>query len=67
MALFTLRAAGEVREPQFGSVEGALNAEMMAIAAAIIRQRTGNFDPSTHRRRRRIDEILAPAYAGHVK
>ena len=47
MALFTLRAAGEVRVPQFGSTEGDLDAEMVAIAGAIIRQRTGNFDPST--------------------
>jgi DNA end-binding protein Ku len=51
MALFTLRAAGEVRAPQFGSVEGDLDAEMVAIAGAIIRQRTGNFDPSTYRDR----------------
>src|SRR6476620_3453729 len=48
MALFTLRAAGEVRAPQFGSTEGDLDAEMVAIAGAIIRQRTGNFDPSTY-------------------
>src|SRR6201993_5424253 len=40
MALFTLRAAGEVRAPQFGSAEGDLDAEMVAIAGAIIRQRT---------------------------
>jgi len=39
MALFTLRATGEVREPQFGSVEDDLDAEMVAIAGAIIRQR----------------------------
>src|SRR5436190_6362978 len=51
MALFTLRAAGEVRAPQFGHAEGDLDAEMVAIAAAIIRQRTGNFDPSTYRDR----------------
>jgi DNA end-binding protein Ku len=51
MALFTLRAAGEVRAPQFGSVEGDLDAEMVAIAGAIIPQRTGNFDPSTYRDR----------------
>src|SRR5215468_4834994 len=51
MALFTLRAAGEVREPQFGGVEGDLDAEMVAIAGAIIRQRTDNFDPSTYRDR----------------
>jgi DNA end-binding protein Ku len=36
MALFTLRAAGEVRAPQFGSTEGDLDAEMVAIAGAII-------------------------------
>src|SRR5438552_12946997 len=47
MALFTLRAAGEVRAPQFGSAEGDLDAEMVAIAGAIIRQRKGNFDPSS--------------------
>jgi DNA end-binding protein Ku len=51
MALFTLRAAGEVRSPQFGSAEGDLDAEMVAIAGAIIRQRTGHFDPSTYRDR----------------
>jgi DNA end-binding protein Ku len=48
MTLFTLRAAGEVRAPQFGSAEGDLDAEMVAIAGTIIRQRTGNFDPSTY-------------------
>src|SRR6202030_4192985 len=53
MALFTLRAAGEVRAPQFGSAEGDLDTEMVAIAGAIIRQRTGNFDPSTYRDRYR--------------
>ena len=51
MALFTLRAAAEVRAPQFDSVVGDLDAEMVAIAGAIIRQRTGNFDPSTYRDR----------------
>src|ERR1700722_2239196 len=51
MALFTLRAAGEVRAPQFGNAEGDLDAEMVAIAGAIIRQRTGNFHPSTYRDR----------------
>src|SRR3954470_9727670 len=49
MAVFTLRAAGEVRAPQFGGAEGDLDAEMVAIAGTIIRQRTGNFDPSTYR------------------
>ena len=51
MALFTLRAASDVRPPQFGSAEGDLDAEMVAIAGAIIRQRTGHFDPSTYRDR----------------
>jgi len=51
MALYTLRVAGEVRASQFGHAEGDLDAEMVAIAAAIIRQRTGNFDPSTYRDR----------------
>jgi DNA end-binding protein Ku len=51
MAVFTLRAAEEVRTPQIGSAEGDLDAEMVAIAGAIIRQRTGKFDPSTFRDR----------------
>jgi DNA end-binding protein Ku len=51
MGLFTLRAAGEVRAPQFGSAESDLDAEMVAIAGAIIRQRTDNFDPNTYRDR----------------
>jgi DNA end-binding protein Ku len=48
MALFTLRAAGDVRAPQFGSAEGDLDTEMVPIAGAIIRQRTANFDPGTY-------------------
>src|SRR3954447_14840642 len=48
VSLFPLRAAGEVRAPQFGSAEGELDAEMAAIAGAIIRQRTGHFDPSIY-------------------
>src|SRR5947209_3266659 len=51
MALFTLRAAGDVRVPQFGSAEGDLDAEMVATAGTIIRHRTGNFDPSNYRDR----------------
>ena len=48
MALFTLRAADEVRAAQFGDDKGELDSEMVAIACAIIRQRTGSFDPSIH-------------------
>ena len=51
MALFTLRAAEEVRAAQFGTAEGDLNAEMVAIAGAIIKQRTGVFDPRDYRDR----------------
>ncbi len=51
MALFTLRAAEEVRAAQFGTPEGDLDAEMVAIAGAIIKQRTGKFDPSTYQDR----------------
>jgi integrase len=35
------RAAGEVRAPQFGSAEGDLDAEMAAIAGAIITEQRG--------------------------
>jgi DNA end-binding protein Ku len=51
MVLMTLRAADEVRPAQFGSTAGDLNADMVAIASAIISQRTGTFDPSTHSER----------------
>ena len=51
MALFTVRAANELRASQFGSAEGDLDADMVAIAGAIIKQRTGTFDPSTYRDR----------------
>ena len=51
MALFTLRAAEEVRVAQFGVAEGELDAEMVAIAKAIIAQRTGSLDPTTYRDR----------------
>ena len=51
MTLFTLRAAAEVRRPQFGSAEGDLDPEMVAIARAIIGQRTRSFDPTTYRDR----------------
>src|SRR5437660_10199 len=51
MALFMLRAADEVRAAQFGGVERDLDAEMVAIARAIIGQRTGSFDPTAYRDR----------------
>jgi DNA end-binding protein Ku len=51
MALFTLRSADEVRTSQFGSAEGDLDPEMVAIAVAIIRKRAGKFEPSMFRDR----------------
>jgi DNA end-binding protein Ku len=51
MALFTLRAAEEVRAAQFVTADGEFDAEMVAIAKAIIAQRTGSFDPTTFRDR----------------
>ena len=51
MVLITLRAADEVRAPQFTSVDGAIDAEMLAIARAIIAQRVAKFDPSKFRDR----------------
>ena len=51
VALFTLRTAEEVRSAQFGSAEGDLDAKMVAIARAIIKQRTRTFDPGMHRDR----------------
>jgi DNA end-binding protein Ku len=51
MVLMTLRAADEVRAPQFSKADGAVDAEMLAIAHAIIERRTGKFDPSKFRDR----------------
>jgi DNA end-binding protein Ku len=51
MVLITLRAADEVRVPQFTKSEGAIDPEMLAIARAIIEQRTEKFDPSRFRDR----------------
>ena len=51
MVLITLRAAEEVRVPQFAKSDGAIDAEMLAIARAIIEQRTRKFDSSRFRDR----------------
>jgi DNA end-binding protein Ku len=51
MVLITLRAAEEVRVPQFTKSDDVIDAEMLAIARAIIGQRTGKFDPSRFRDR----------------
>jgi DNA end-binding protein Ku len=65
MTLFTLRAADEVRASQFRDAEGDLDAEMVAIAGAIIKQRTGTFDPSTYRDR--YQEALRELIAAKMK
>jgi DNA end-binding protein Ku len=51
MVLITLRAADEVRAPQFGKADDAVDAEMLEIARTIIARRTGKFDPSKYRDR----------------
>jgi DNA end-binding protein Ku len=51
MVLMTLRAADEVRAPQFSKADGAIDAEMLAIARTIIDRRTGKFDPGEFRDR----------------
>jgi DNA end-binding protein Ku len=60
-----LRAADEVRVPQFAKSDGAIDAEMLAIAGAIINQRTGKFDPS--RFRDRYQEALRELIEAKVK
>src|SRR5439155_10423889 len=47
----TLRAAEEVRAAEFGSFEGELDAEAVAIAGMIIKRKIGSFDPSIFRDR----------------
>jgi DNA end-binding protein Ku len=51
MTLFTVRAAEEVRTAQFEKPEDDVDPEMVAIAGAIMTQRTGAFDPGTFRDR----------------
>jgi DNA end-binding protein Ku len=51
MVLITLRAAEEVRSADFGRFDGELDAEAVAIAAMIIKRKTGAFDPATFRDR----------------
>jgi DNA end-binding protein Ku len=49
MVMVEPRAAEEVRAPKFTKADGAIDAEMLALARAIIAQRTGKFDPSKFR------------------
>jgi DNA end-binding protein Ku len=65
MGLFTLRAAEEVRAAQFPSAEGEVDVEMVAIAKAIIAQRTGAFDPSAYKDR--YQEVLRELIEAKMK
>ena len=65
MVLITLRASDEVRASQFAKADGAIDAEMLAIARAIIEQRTGKFDPS--RFRDRYQEALRELVEAKIK
>jgi DNA end-binding protein Ku len=65
MVLITLRAAEEVRVPRFSKSDGAIDAQMLAIARAIIGQRTGKFDPS--RFRDRYQESLRELIEAKIK
>jgi DNA end-binding protein Ku len=51
MVLITLRAAEEVRAAAFEPADGDIDADMVAIAATIIRRRRGRFDPAAFRDR----------------
>jgi DNA end-binding protein Ku len=65
MVLITLRAAEEVRAPQFGEADGAIDADMLTIARAIIDRRIGKFDPSTFQDR--YQEALRALIEAKVK
>jgi len=51
LVLITLRASGEVRAPSFAAADAEIDADMVAIAAMIIKRRSGHFDPATFRDR----------------
>jgi DNA end-binding protein Ku len=51
MVLITLRAADEVRAPQFMKAEGTIDADMLAIARTLIQRRIEKFDTTKFRDR----------------
>ena len=51
LVLITLRASEEVRAPSFAAVDAEIDADMVAVAAMIIKRRSGHFDPTTFRDR----------------
>jgi DNA end-binding protein Ku len=46
MLMRTLRAANEVRKPEFGDADGEADPDMVAVAKTIIERRTATFDPA---------------------
>jgi len=68
MVLITLRAADEVRTANFGSAEGDIDPDMVAIAETIIQRRAGSFDPSTFRDRYQeaLKELIAAKLKGRT-
>ena len=51
LVLITLRASEEVRPPSFAAADAEIDADMVAVAAMIIKRRSGHFDPTTFRDR----------------
>ena len=51
MMLITLRASEEVRAAAFAKADTEIDADMVAVAAMIIKRRSGSFDPATFRDR----------------
>jgi DNA end-binding protein Ku len=66
MVLITLRAADEVRAPQFMKAEGAIDADMLAIARTLIERRIGKFDPTKFQDRYReaLQELIETKIKG---
>jgi DNA end-binding protein Ku len=65
MVLITLRAADEVRTAAFDNSGGEIDPDMVAIAATIIKRRSGHFDPATFRDR--YQEALRELIEGKMK
>ncbi|MBV9826275.1 MAG: Ku protein [Alphaproteobacteria bacterium] len=68
MVLITLRSAEEVRAADFADAPDELDADMVAVAQAIIERRTARFDPSTFRDRYQegLRELIEAKLKGRV-
>src|SRR5215472_12673032 len=65
MAAITLRSSEEVRTPAFATAEAEIDADMVAVAAMIIKRRSGHFDPASFRDR--YQEALRELIEAKVK